>query len=751
MFKKVKKRNMKYLAAAVIAGVTILPLLYCLSRKMDYTVYANNETRMEDYTTPEKKTYYDTSFYDRDHLFKAAAHFHLFASEKITLSAHCNGNFAAPEADIQTMCGNDQARGDRECEMIYADRVTRVDGSMASSDIAFGKKHVRITDRDGNVLSPGPIKENQVRIAGTLLNLSSGQTICCVPDDFIDFGKEFGYLRKVSRALSEMETTLKRGEIITENGDKARDGTYNLADRNNAYIQLKDGVNVLNCAAPDLNVAGRVTIRNIKCNKKSDKEHRVTGTQSLIINVDCRGQEKAAPGLETEFVCDCSDKWPHGHGEGNYYSGSMIIWNFYDSSKADKIFSGIVEPQKVVNGCYLAPDAEISCGVNTNGTLIGKAIKINSQSHRADFLGKSPDVNISESPDETTKPTKAPVFEPGETEEPGGVDWPGGTAKPGETEEPGGVDRPGETYKPGETQKPDGVDRPGETYNPGETEEPGGLDRPGETYKPGATQKPGGVDRPGGTAKPGETQKPDGIDRPGETYKPGETQKPDGIDQPGGTYKPGETQKPDGMDQPGETANPGDAAEPTAKPAGTDVSAGPVSSVKPDESVSGNTEERGTLIITVMDSETGGVVPDAEVEVTKPDGEKQKYTTDKNGQIKLENTAAGEYTAAVTRVPSGYQADRTAFTSVVKPNATTKEEIRIRTKVKGKTTTKQTGSDGSTSGGKKQDTAVASAEETSQPETGDRFDARVPVILFLLAIAGTVAAFVLRRKESSCR
>lgn len=679
MFKKVKKRNMKYLAAAVIAGVTILPLLYCLSRKMDYTVYANNETRMEDYTTPEKKTYYDTSFYDRDHLFKAAAHFHLFASEKITLSAHCNGNFAAPEADIQTMCGNDQARGDRECEMIYADRVTRVDGSMASSDIAFGKKHVRITDRDGNVLSPGPIKENQVRIAGTLLNLSSGQTICCVPDDFIDFGKEFGYLRKVSRALSEMETTLKRGEIITENGDKARDGTYNLADRNNAYIQLKDGVNVLNCAAPDLNVAGRVTIRNIKCNKKSDKEHRVTGTQSLIINVDCRGQEKAAPGLETEFVCDCSDKWPHGHGEGNYYSGSMIIWNFYDSSKADKIFSGIVEPQKVVNGCYLAPDAEISCGVNTNGTLIGKAIKINSQSHRADFLGKSPDVNISESPDETTKPTKAPVFEPGETEEPGGVDWPGGTAKPGETEEPGGVDRPGETYKPGETQKPDG------------------------------------------------------------------------IDQPGGTYKPGETQKPDGMDQPGETANPGDAAEPTAKPAGTDVSAGPVSSVKPDESVSGNTEERGTLIITVMDSETGGVVPDAEVEVTKPDGEKQKYTTDKNGQIKLENTAAGEYTAAVTRVPSGYQADRTAFTSVVKPNATTKEEIRIRTKVKGKTTTKQTGSDGSTSGGKKQDTAVASAEETSQPETGDRFDARVPVILFLLAIAGTVAAFVLRRKESSCR
>lgn len=697
MFKKVKKRNMKYLAAAVIAGVTILPLLYCLSRKMDYTVYANNETRMEDYTTPEKKTYYDTSFYDRDHLFKAAAHFHLFASEKITLSAHCNGNFAAPEADIQTMCGNDQARGDREREMIYADRVTRVDGSMASSDIAFGKKHVRITDRDGNVLSPGPIKENQVRIAGTLLNLSSGQTICCVPDDFIDFGKEFGYLRKVSRALSEMETTLKRGEIITENGDKARDGTYNLADRNNAYIQLKDGVNVLNCAAPDLNVAGRVTIRNIKCNKKSDKEHRVTGTQSLIINVDCRGQEKAAPGLETEFVCDCSDKWPHGHGEGNYYSGSMIIWNFYDSSKADKIFSGIVEPQKVVNGCYLAPDAEISCGVNTNGTLIGKAIKINSQSHRADFLGKSPDVNIGESPDETTKPTKAPVVEPGETEEPGGVDRPGGTAKPGETEEPGGVDRPGETYKPGETQKPDGVDRPG------------------ETYKPGATQKPGGIDRPGGT------------------------------------YKPGETQKPDGMDQPGETANPGDAAEPTAKPAGTDVSAGPVSSVKPDESVSGNTEERGTLIITVMDSETGGVVPDAEVEVTKPDGEKQKYTTDKNGQIKLENTAAGEYTAAVTRVPSGYQADRTAFTSVVKPNATTKEEIRIRTKVKGKTTTKQTGSDGSTSGGKKQDTAVASAEETSQPETGDRFDARVPVILFLLAIAGTVAAFVLRRKESSCR
>lgn len=132
-------------------------------------------------------------------------------------------------------------------------------------------------------------------------------------------------------------------------------------------------------------------------------------------------------------------------------------------------------------------------------------------------------------------------------------------------------------------------------------------------------------------------------------------------------------------------------------------------------------------------------------------GEKQKYTTDENGQIKLEDTAVGEYTSVVTRVPSGYHADRTAFTSVVKANVTTEEKIQIRTEVKGKTTTKQTDGGGNTSGGKKQDTAVDSAEGTSQPETGDRFDARVPVVLFLLAIAGMVAAFVLRRKESSCR
>ena len=75
------------------------------------------------------------------------------------------------------------------------------------------------------------------------------------------------------------------------------------------------------------------------------------------------------------------------------------------------------------------------------------------------------------------------------------------------------------------------------------------------------------------------------------------------------------------------------------------------------------TTDRGAIIITVTDEETGEPVENAEVEVITPSGEKKTFTTDENGQVteyakkdEFGNYTAeqGTYTYTVVKVPENY-------------------------------------------------------------------------------------------------
>ena len=74
--------------------------------------------------------------------------------------------------------------------------------------------------------------------------------------------------------------------------------------------------------------------------------------------------------------------------------------------------------------------------------------------------------------------------------------------------------------------------------------------------------------------------------------------------------------------------------------------------------------DRGGIIITVYDEETGDVVPGATIVVTEPDGSEHEYTTDENGQVTVYakkdeygnyTAETGDYTYKVTKVPEGYR------------------------------------------------------------------------------------------------
>ena len=88
------------------------------------------------------------------------------------------------------------------------------------------------------------------------------------------------------------------------------------------------------------------------------------------------------------------------------------------------------------------------------------------------------------------------------------------------------------------------------------------------------------------------------------------------------------------------------------------VTKGKVTSV-----VSKINKKTGGLIITVIDEKTGGPVPDATVEIVKPDGTMDTLKTDKNGQITRYadkdkdghyKYPIGEYKITVIGVPDGY-------------------------------------------------------------------------------------------------
>ncbi len=132
-----------------------------------------------------------------------------------------------------------------------------------------------------------------------------------------------------------------------------------------------------------------------------------------------------------------------------------------------------------------------------------------------------------------------------------------------------------------------------------------------------------------------------------------------------------------------EKVEPGDYYIETVKvPEGYTVSLGKTETA---EVVAGDTTEHevyitipGGLIVTVYDEKTGETVPDATVEITNPDGTKEEYKTDSNGQITIENAPPGDYVIETIEVPSGYEVTlgKTETATVVSKD-TTEHDVYI--------------------------------------------------------------------------
>lgn len=90
------------------------------------------------------------------------------------------------------------------------------------------------------------------------------------------------------------------------------------------------------------------------------------------------------------------------------------------------------------------------------------------------------------------------------------------------------------------------------------------------------------------------------------------------------------------------------------------------------------TDETGTLVVTVTDEKTGARVPKAKVRIKRPDGKTNDYETDADGRITVTDTEVGSYGITVTEVPEGYSVTTgKTETAVVTAGKTTTHEVKL--------------------------------------------------------------------------
>ena len=151
-----------------------------------------------------------------------------------------------------------------------------------------------------------------------------------------------------------------------------------------------------------------------------------------------------------------------------------------------------------------------------------------------------------------------------------------------------------------------------------------------------------------------------------------------------------------------------------------------------------NNKNTGNLEITVKDETTDKPVPDASVDITDPSGDKDTHITDKSGKISLTDVPAGDYTVEVTKVPDGYTVTTGKKTTItVKENETVTDEIKVTNSV---STTEATKTPNNTSN------VTSTNTSDKKIETGDNFNAKTPITLWIISLAG-IAALIYGKKK----
>ena len=354
-----KKRFLALLTALAVGASTL-------------SAVASAGSAAEDGVEVLSGTYEGSEYFIEDMPLGIANSFHLFAFDSIVLNAHCNGNFAAPSVDASQASGTNQNnRPDTgtfpgmNIEVSVATEYLNIQGSTLMTDLLVPMDTL-VTDANGNYTITNPIS-GQVRIGGKLvdMNHTARKNIYHVEEDYIDFASYKKAYGNLSKNISDAQATVTP-----------------VFENNRCTIVLADkGMNVINMTGKEFyDAQNGFDIYNAQYENGS-----YTGDQSCIINVDLAGYNSYT--TNSQVTIYRSDDTTVHNKEENVNDGTIVLWNFYDSSSADGLYHGTITYGKTSLGSVLAPYAHVSADQNVDGNIIANSISTGAQSHRCDFMG----------------------------------------------------------------------------------------------------------------------------------------------------------------------------------------------------------------------------------------------------------------------------------------------------------------------------------------------------------------------------
>ena len=341
---------------------------------------------------PSGYTFENTAFYDSSRALGIAGFFHIVAFDTVRINADC--------------CGNILAKNLTEYRDFGTKKLTGSTDTGGYGEVSYIQNYAPGCDTNGPRSSDLPSD-----LPSDLLVLGSGNTVEWI-------GKQL----KINNYLAGNPTTVWQDENTsvspfinltqvkhdTETLSKSlaamapSDNTI-LEDKTSSDNQYQD--NFIHLVNPDsigvYKISANKLTSSSNSNVRGNGNHLgVTGFTSgtngvVIINVDCSEVASDA----TLYLPACTpyiDKTEKTTHEETIFGNNRVLWNFtvYDNnSKTYSPFSGTIttEGASQFYSSILAPDANVICDSNMNGTLIGNNVTTKDhETHRDDFLGKIP-------------------------------------------------------------------------------------------------------------------------------------------------------------------------------------------------------------------------------------------------------------------------------------------------------------------------------------------------------------------------
>jgi LPXTG-motif cell wall-anchored protein len=302
-----------------------------------------------------------------------ASYFHIFAREA-QLNSHTNGNVAVQYLDGNVNFGTNTTEGLLNKDISYIQNIKNIaNSSFVSSGDTRDNKVVFGKDADIDISNP-----NRPLVDGYYMDHLLSSEVYQDQDGeyYIDFDKYFNDLENKSTELSnkEAQMTIKNSDFPDFN-QRVIDLSEFEPDENNQIV--------LNFDSEVLNTGTPITIYGLS---------KDAGGTNIIINVDTEGQDVYNINSQIKLIySDGKGKVPEErpNQETEYFDDNHLLWNFYDSTSDDNLYSGTVSVDSPFQGSVLAPKGTIIANRNLDGNIIADKVVVNAETHRWDFQDNS--------------------------------------------------------------------------------------------------------------------------------------------------------------------------------------------------------------------------------------------------------------------------------------------------------------------------------------------------------------------------